>query len=133
MAVRSWLHERSPLAAVEAAIAHKTVPQHRYSLFYFLGGMTLFFFGMQVVTGALLLLYYRPSASEAYESVGFIMTRVPFGWLIRSIHAWSANLLIGAAFAHLFSIIYVHGYRKPRELTWLSGVLSFFIMFGFGF
>ena len=66
--------------------------------------MTLFFFLVQVVTGALLLLYYRPSASEAYESVGFIMTRVPFGWLVRSIHAWSANLMIGAAFAHLFSV-----------------------------
>ena len=45
--------------------------------------MTLFLFGIQVGTGALLLLYYRPSASEAYESVQFIMTRVPFGWLIR--------------------------------------------------
>ncbi len=53
-------------------------------MLYFLGGMTLFFFGVQVVTGILLLLYYRPSASEAYESVQFIMTRVPFGWLVRS-------------------------------------------------
>ena len=61
------------------------------------------------------------------------MTRVPFGWLVRSIHAWSANLMIGAAFAHLFSVIYVHAYRRPRELTWLSGVLIFFITFAFGF
>ena len=80
--------------------------------------MTLFFFGVQVVTGILLLLYYRPSAAEAYESVQFIMTRVPFGWLVRSIHAWSANLMIGAAFAHLFSVIFLHAYRQPRELTW---------------
>ena len=63
--------------------------------------MTLFLFGIQVGTGALLLLYYRPSASEAYESVQFIMTRVPFGWLVRSIHAWSANLMVAAAVAHL--------------------------------
>lgn len=133
MSARSWLHERTPLALVEEAIAHKSVPQHRYSAFYFLGGMTLFFFGVQVVTGGLLLLYYRPSASEAYESVGFIMTRVPFGWLVRSIHAWSANLMIGAAFAHLFTVIYVHAYRRPREITWLSGLLIFFITFGFGF
>ena len=61
-------------ASIEEAIAHKTVPRHRYSVLYFLGGMTLFFFCVQVVTGALLLLYYRPSATEAYESVGFIMT-----------------------------------------------------------
>jgi cytochrome b6 len=133
MSLRSWLHERTPLASIEEAIDHKAVPRHRYSAFYFLGGMTLFFFGVQVVTGALLLLYYRPSASEAYESVGFIMSRVPFGWLVRSIHAWSANLMIGAAFAHLFSVIYVHAYRRPREVTWLSGVLIFFITFAFGF
>ena len=64
-------------------VRHKTVPVHRHSYAYYLGGMTLFLFGMQVATGALLLLYYRPSASEAYESVQFIMTRVPFGWLVR--------------------------------------------------
>jgi cytochrome b6 len=133
MSVRTWLEERTPLVAVQEAIDHKSVPRHRYSAFYFLGGMTLFFFGVQVVTGALLLLYYRPSASEAYESVSFIMTSVPFGWLVRSIHAWSANLMIGAAFAHLFSVIYLHAYRKPREVTWLSGVLVFFIVFAFGF
>ena len=133
MAIRAWLLERTPLASIEEAIAHKSVPRHRYSVFYFLGGMTLFFFCVQVVTGALLLLYYRPSASEAYESVGFIMTRVPFGWLVRSVHAWSANLMIGAAFAHLFSVIYVHAYRPPRELTWVSGLLVFFITFAFGF
>jgi cytochrome b6 len=131
--VRSWLQERTPLATIEEAIEHKSVPLHRYSAFYFLGGMTLFFFAVQVVTGALLLLYYRPSASEAYESVTFIMTRVPFGWLVRSIHAWSANLMIAAAFAHLFTVLYVHGYRRPREITWLSGLIIFFITFGFGF
>jgi cytochrome b6 len=133
MSVRTWLYERTPLASIEEAIDHKSIPRHRYMAFYFFGGMTLFFFAVQVVTGGLLLLYYRPSASEAYESVGFIMRRVPFGWLVRSIHAWSANLMIGAAFAHLFSVIYGHAYRRPREVTWLSGVLVFFITFAFGF
>ena len=56
--------------------------------------MTLFFFVVQVVTGILLMLYYRPSAEEAFESVEFIMTTVPFGWLVRSIHSWSANLMV---------------------------------------
>ena len=96
----SWTRERVPLDGIEAILDHKTVPQHRHSYAYYLGGMTLFLFGIQVGTGALLLLYYRPSAGEAYESVQFIMTRVPFGWLIRSIHSWSANLMVGAAFAH---------------------------------
>jgi cytochrome b6 len=133
MSVRSWLEARTPVASLVETIRHKTVPVHRFSVWYFFGGMTLFFFLVQVVTGALLLLYYRPSASEAYESVRFIMTRVPFGWLIRSIHAWSANLMIGAAFAHLISVVFLHAYRRPRELTWLTGLLVLFITFGFGF
>ncbi len=130
---RDWLAERLPLDAIQAAIDHKTVPQHRHSFWYYLGGMTLFFFGVQVATGILLLLYYRPSATEAYDSVQFIMTRVPFGWLIRSIHSWSANLMVGAAFVHLFSVLFLKAYRKPRELTWISGMLLLFITMGFGF
>jgi cytochrome b6 len=133
MSLSSWLEERTPVGTLLESIRHKTVPVHRFSVWYFFGGMTLFFFLVQVVTGALLLLYYRPSASEAYESVRFIMTRVPFGWLIRSIHAWSANLMIAAAFAHLFSVVFLHAYRRPRELTWVTGILVFFIAFAFGF
>jgi cytochrome b6 len=130
---RDWFTERLPLREVEAAIQHKTVPLHRYSLWYFLGGMALFFFIVQVVTGILLLLYYRPSATEAYDSVQFIMARVPFGWLVRSIHSWSANLMVGAVFVHLFSVLFLKAYRRPRELTWVSGVLLFFLTLGFGF
>ena len=58
---------------------------------------------------------------------------MPFGWLIRNIHSWSANLLIAVAFAHFFSVFLLKSYRKPRELTWLSGMLLLFLMLGFGF
>jgi len=133
MPLRSWLEERMPVAGLVDVVRHKTVPHHRFSVCYFFGGITLFFFLVQVVTGALLLLYYRPSALEAYESVAFIMTRVPFGWLVRSIHAWSANLMVASAFAHLATVVFLHAYRRPRELTWLTGVLTFFITFAFGF
>jgi cytochrome b6 len=131
--LRLWLEERLPLSDVIDALRHKTVPHHRYSIWYYFGGMTLFLFGMQIGTGALLLLYYRPSAAEAYESVQFIVTRVPFGWLVRSIHAWSANLMVASAFAHLFSVLFLHAYRRPRELTWISGVLLLLLTLAFGF
>jgi cytochrome b6 len=129
----AWRRERVPLSAFEDVIREKTVPVHRHSYAYYLGGMTLFLFGIQVGTGALLLLYYRPSASEAYESVQFIMTRVPFGWLVRSIHAWSANLMVAAAAAHLFSVLFLHAYRQPREITWVSGMLLLALTLAFGF
>jgi cytochrome b6 len=131
--VAGWLDERLDLSDVRQFVAHKTVPIHRQKFWYYLGGVTLFLFAVQVFTGILLLLYYRPAASEAYESVQFIVTQVEFGWLIRNIHSWSANLLIAAAFAHFFSVFFQKSYRKPRELTWLSGIGLLFLMLGFGF
>ncbi len=131
--LRAFLEERAGIGVVVELARHKRVPQHRHSFWYYLGGMTLFLFGVQVGTGILLLLYYRPSAGEAFESVQFIMTRVPFGWLVRSIHSWSANLLVLVAFVHMFSVLFLRAYRRPRELTWLSGALLLFLMLGFGF
>jgi len=121
------------LSALVEFLAHKSVPVHRYTAFYYLGGMTLFFFAVQVVTGILLMLYYRPSAEEAFESVEFIMTTVPFGWLIRSVHSWSANLMVFFAFAHLASAYFMKAYRPPRELTWITGCIMLFLALGFGF
>src|SRR5262245_34895613 len=128
-----WFDERFDLSDIKHFIAEKGVPIHAQEVWYYLGGMTLFLFAVQVCTGILLLLYYRPSASEAYESVQFIVTKVEFGWLIRNIHSWSANLLIALAFAHFFSVFLLKSYRKPREMTWLTGIALLFLMLGFGF
>ena len=128
-----WLDERTGYSALIELGRHKQVPHHRHSIWYYLGGMSLFLFTIQVCTGILLLLYYRPSSGEAFESVQFIMTKVPFGWLIRSIHSWSANLLVFVLFAHMFSVYFMKAYRPPREITWVSGTLLLFLMLAFGF
>jgi len=128
-----WLDRHAGLGAVGDSLAHKTVPVHRHSVWYYFGGMTLFLFGVQVLTGILLMLYYRPSAEGAFESVQFIVSTVSFGWLVRSLHAWSANLMIAAAVIHLFSVFFLRAYRCPRELTWLSGLLLFALVLAFGF
>lgn len=129
----AWLDDRYELGALRHFIDEKRVPVHRHSLWYYLGGMTLFLFGVQVVSGIMLILYYRPSAAEAYESVQFIVTRVEFGWLVRNVHSWSANLLVAVAMMHMASVIYMRAYRKPRELTWVTGAFLLFLMLGFGF
>ncbi|MBK5290276.1 MAG: cytochrome b N-terminal domain-containing protein [Acidobacteriia bacterium] len=128
-----WLEERLGLASIKEFAAHKTVPVHSATIWYYFGGITLFLFVIQVLTGILLLLYYRPTTTEAYESVQFIVTRVPFGWLVRSIHSWSANLMILMAFIHMFSVVFLHAYRRPREMTWLSGLALLGLALGFGF
>jgi cytochrome b6 len=131
--VQSWIDERLNLEEALSPLREKTVPVHRYSSWYFLGGLTLFLFGVQLLSGVLLLLYYHPTAGEAYESVQNITNHVQFGWLIRSIHSWSANLMVFCAFAHMFSVALTRAYRKPRELTWISGVVLLFLVLGFGF
>jgi cytochrome b6 len=131
--VYAWLDERLSLSALAEFARHKTVPVHRWAAIYYLGGMTLFFFLVQVLTGILLMVYYRPSAAEAFESVELIMTDVAFGWLIRSIHSWSANLMIFFATLHLVSVYFSKAYRAPRELTWVTGCVALFIALGFGF
>ena len=128
-----WLDERLDLGGIRGFIAEKTVPVQRHEVWYYFGGLTLFLFMVQVATGILLVLYYRPSAEEAYESVQFIVAEVEFGWLIRNVHSWSANLLMATVFIHLFSVLLLKSYRKPRELTWLTGVALLFLMLAFGF
>jgi cytochrome b6 len=111
----------------------KKVPEHKHSFWYYFGGICLFLFVIQVITGILLLLYYTPSLDSAHESIQYIMSQVKFGWLIRSVHSWSANILIGAIFIHMFSAFFLKAYRNPRELTWISGffLLLIFLFFGF--
>jgi cytochrome b6 len=131
--ILDWLDERFGAGSVEEFLRHKTVPVHRWTVWYYFGGMTLFLFVIQVLTGILLLLYYRPTPNDAFESVQYIMTQVSFGWLVRSVHSWSANLMIFTASVHMFSVYFLKAYRKPRELTWIGGMLLFFVVLAFGF
>ncbi len=131
--INSWIEERLDLSTLRHLTLEKTVPKHRYTPFHLFGGVALFFFMVQIVTGILLLLYYKPTAGEAYKSVEFIVTQVPYGWLIRSIHSWSANLMILAIFIHMFAKYFLKAYRKPRELTWVSGFILLALAMGFGF
>ena len=122
---------RYPIWPVLKFFSEKKVPQHRHSAWYMLGGMALFFFIVQVITGVLLMIYYRPS--QPWQSVNYIVNEVPFGALIRSIHHWSANLMILVLFLHMFSTFFMKAYRRPRELTWLTGLglLGLAMVFGF--
>jgi cytochrome b6 len=130
--VYDWVDERLGLTELAAFARHKQVPVHRQSFWYYWGGISLFLFLVQCFTGVLLLVYYRPGA-DAYESVRQITFVMHFGWLIRSVHAWSANLMIFAVVVHMFSVFFMKAYRKPREFGWFSGMalLGLAAIFGF--
>lgn len=133
-AVYRWLDERLGLTQLMDFMSHKQVPIGGHSLlWYYLGGTTLFFFSVQVFSGALLLMYYQPGLSTSYESIRYLTTKVPFGWLVRSVHCWSAHLMIVSLVMHMFSTMLLKAYRRPRELTWVTGFALLSVTLGFGF
>jgi cytochrome b6 len=129
----SYLNDRFRLQGLLDIAEKKKVPEHAYSFWYYFGGICLFLTGIQIMTGILLLLYYTPSIDSAHESIQFIMSQVKFGWLIRSVHSWTANILVGVIFVHMFSAYFLKAYRRPRELTWITGFLLLVIFLAFGF
>ena len=128
-----WINERFKIDDLINFMKKKEVPLYHGTIWYYFGGISLLLFIIQVVTGMLLLLYYKGSAELAFESVQFISAKVKFGWLIRSIHSWSANLMVLAAFIHMFSVFFTKAYKKPRELTWYSGFILLALAMAFGF
>ncbi|NUM52730.1 MAG: cytochrome b N-terminal domain-containing protein [Candidatus Hydrogenedentes bacterium] len=128
----TWLDDRLDLDAISVLASKKEVPVHAHSFWYYWGGISLFLFIVQLLTGFLLLVYYRPG-DQAYESVRQITYDVEFGWLIRSAHSWAANLMVLAVFVHMFSVYFMKAYRKPREFGWWSGCVLAGLTLVFGF
>jgi cytochrome b6 len=128
-----WLNDRFQISDLINFMKKKEVPLYRGTIWYYFGGISLLLFIVQVVTVMMLLLYYKGSAELAFESVQFISSKVQFGWLIRSIHSWSANLMVLAAFIHMFSVFFTKAYKRPRELTWYSGFVLLVLAMAFGF
>jgi cytochrome b6 len=128
-----WLDDRLGVQAVMDFLKRKPIPQNRHTPWMYTGSLAMMFFGLQVVTGIILAFYYRPTLEEANKSVGEIMTKVPLGWIIRSVHFWSATFMIAIVLIHLLAIWILKSYRKPREMTWMSGVLLLVFTLAFGF
>ncbi len=128
-----WLDERLSLTSIHELAKKKQVPVHAQDCWYFMGGIALVLILIQFFTGVLLMFYYIPEINSAYSSVLFINSQVEFGWFFRSMHSWTANILILVLLLHLFSTFFMKAYRAPRELTWLTGLGLLVLCFGFGF
>ena len=128
----NWVDERFKISPLIDFMKHKEVPIHKHSVWYYMGGVALFLFIVQVLSGILLVLYYQADEDSAYESVRFLMTKVEFGWLVRGVHSWSANLMVLFVFVHMFSTYFTRAYRKPRELSWVTGFILLALAMGFG-
>ena len=98
-----------------------------------LGSLSLMIFATMFVSGVFLAMHYNPSPDKAYASVDYIMNDVPGGWLLRGLHHWGASAMVIAVFLHMMTGFFTGSYKKPRELTWISGVVLLLIVLGLGF
>ncbi|MCI0486585.1 MAG: cytochrome b N-terminal domain-containing protein [Blastocatellia bacterium] len=96
---------------------------------YFLGSITLLGIIVQILTGIYLAQFYNSDPASAHQSVLYIITRVPLGDFIRSIHRWCADLILITVTLHLLWVFWRGSYRKPREFTWWAGVLMLGMIF----
>lgn len=115
----------------------KPVPHYRTwmenNLLACLGGLSFINFLILLVSGILLLMYYRPTTGEAYKSVVEITNLVPLGWLVRGVHFWAGNLMVVTVTLHLLKVFITGAYRPPRDFNWVTGVVLFLITLLFSF
>lgn len=126
-----WFDERVGWRQVWEAIFLRHIPKVNW--LYTLGSATLFVAINQAVTGILLTLYYVPTPDHAYDSVQYITTQIPAGWLIRGLHHWGASAMVVLVVLHMLRVIFYGAYKYPREVTWFTGVILLLIVIGFGF
>ena len=117
---------------IRTRVFAKPVPMHARRFWYCFGGLTFFVAIMQGLSGLFLTLYYEPTPERAYASVFYISNYVQYGWLIRSIHAWGAQLMVVLIIIHMIRVYATASYKHPRELNWVAGVLLFVITMVFG-
>jgi len=136
-AIVDWLDERFDLENAVDAELYRQVPNYAATAYRYLGGVAVILVAIEFITGFLLGIYYVPDGAgnpaPAYTSVVFIQHAAYLGWLIRGMHFWGANLLIGVALLHMTFVFWNGGYRAPRELNWMVGVLVLLIVVLFSF
>jgi quinol-cytochrome oxidoreductase complex cytochrome b subunit len=129
--IGNWLNERFGWRSVWEAIFLRKIPHVNW--LYTLGSATLFVAVNQAITGILLTLYYVPTPDHAYDSVVYITTQLPMGWMIRGMHHWGASAMVVLTVLHLLRVFFYGAYKYPREVTWMTGVILLIVVIGFGF
>jgi menaquinol-cytochrome c reductase cytochrome b subunit len=127
-----WMEHRTGVVTFMEHALYEPVPK-RGAWIYTLGSATLFLITLQFLTGILLLFYYVPSIEEAWNSVYYIQNDTYFGQLIRGIHYWSANFLLAVIGMHMAQVFFSGGYKAPRELNWVVGVVLLLLVIGLAF
>ena len=125
-----WFDARTGFRAGRSHLLDESLPPG-VGWWFVSGSILLLLLGVQLVTGVVLTMYYVPSPEFAYDSVRFISDRLPFGRIVRGLHFFGASFIVIAAVLHMLRVVMFGSYKKPREVTWMTGVTLLLIILGF--
>jgi ubiquinol-cytochrome c reductase cytochrome b subunit len=132
-AIADWFEERLRYKEMILPSATHPVPRNTASWWYVFGSATLVLFILQVATGICLALVYAPSAASAWGSLEYLNYQQPLGWLLRAMHGWGSNFMVGMMTIHMVQVFLFGAFKYPRELTWIVGVFLFLCTLGMAF
>ncbi|HKJ16761.1 MAG TPA: cytochrome b N-terminal domain-containing protein [Xanthomonadales bacterium] len=127
-AVFNWVDARLPISAFWHHSAAGYYAPKNLNFWYYMGSLSLLVLVMQIVTGIFLTMHYKPSATEAFASVEYIMRDVPWGWLIRYMHSTGASFFFIIVYLHMFRSFLYGSHRAPRELLWVIGMTIYLLL-----
>jgi len=123
-----WIDDRFPLTKVwKEHVAEYYAPKN-FNFFYYFGAILTVMFAIQIVTGIILTMHYKPDVALAFASIEYIMRDVPAGWFVRYLHSVGASMIFIALYIHMFRGLMYGSHRSPRELIWLLGMLLYVAM-----
>jgi ubiquinol-cytochrome c reductase cytochrome b subunit len=127
----SWLDHRTGIETAIRNFLYEEIPASSgwHQVF---GSIAVFLFLVQAFTGALLAFNYAPTPGDAYNSLRYILTEVTGGHLIRGLHHWGASMLIVVVVLHMTQVFLYGAYKKPREATWMVGVVLLLLTMAYG-
>jgi len=125
-----WLDSRTGWRAGKAHMLDEPIPAG-VGWWFVTGSVLMLLLGIQLITGVVLTLFYVPSPEFAHESVRYIMERLTFGRVLRGLHFFGASFIVVAAIVHMVRVVAFGSYKKPREVTWLTGVVLLLVILAF--
>jgi len=128
---RKWLADRTGSSALLERMRARQIQKN--SVVHYIGAMLVFLFLLEVASGILLLLPYRPDPAHAHASLTAIVGRLPYGALVRGIHAWASHFFVALLVAHLSITLLLRRFKEPNELVWWSGLLLLAVGIGLAF
>src|SRR5437763_4755651 len=129
--VSNWLDHRTGIQTAVRNFLYEDIPASSgwHQVF---GSVAVFLFLVQAFTGALLAFNYAPTPGDAYNSLRYILTELTGGRLIRGLHHWGASMMIVVVVLHMVQVFLWGAYKKPRETTWMVGVLLLLLTLAYG-